>query len=217
KEPSITAIIQHPQTDIVHPGSPVSLQCSVLFNSQDKTCPMDHRVYWFQTGLNRSYPSFIYAHGNHGNECENSPEDHSGRKCVYNFSKNVSASDAGTYYCAVASCGVVLFGNGTKLDIEEPNMWDMEKTNTALILLCALLMANVVVTFILVHIIRKKTCQCSNDAVRGHDDQQIQQRDEVSLVYTAPTFTNRKNLKSKRGHEEKPEAVYSVVSGLGID
>ncbi|KAK5618770.1 hypothetical protein CRENBAI_012185 [Crenichthys baileyi] len=131
--------------------------------------------------------------------------------------QNVSAYDAGTYYCAVASCGVVLFGNGTKLDIEEPNMWDMQKTNTALILLCAFLMANVVVIFILVYIIRKKSCHCSKDAVSGHDDQQIQQRDEVSLVYTAPTFTNRKNPKSKRGHEEKSEAVYSGVIGLGVD
>ncbi|MEQ2292297.1 hypothetical protein AMECASPLE_021744 [Ameca splendens] len=216
-EPNITAIIQHPLPDLVHPGNPVSLQCSVLFNSQDKTSPMDHRVYWFQAGSNKSYPSFIYAHGNRDNECENSPEDHSGRKCVYNFSKNVSASDDGTYYCAVASCGVVLFGNGTKLDIEGSNKWDMQKTNTAFILLCALLMANVVVIFILIYIIRKKACHCSNDAVRGHDDQQIQQRDEVSLVYTAPTFTNRKDPKSKRGQKEKSEAVYSGVSGLGID
>ncbi|KAJ8337701.1 hypothetical protein SKAU_G00366670 [Synaphobranchus kaupii] len=39
--------------------------------------------------------------------------------CVYNFPKrNLSLSDAGTYYCAVATCGEILFGNGTKLDIE---------------------------------------------------------------------------------------------------
>ncbi|KAJ8337709.1 hypothetical protein SKAU_G00366750 [Synaphobranchus kaupii] len=41
------------------------------------------------------------------------------QSCVYNFPKrNLSFSDAGTYYCAVATCGEILFGGGTKLDIE---------------------------------------------------------------------------------------------------
>uniref|UniRef100_A0A3Q1ET60 Ig-like domain-containing protein n=1 Tax=Acanthochromis polyacanthus TaxID=80966 RepID=A0A3Q1ET60_9TELE len=38
------------------------------------------------------------------------------QKCVYNFSKTVTSSDAGTYYCAVATCGQILFGNGAKSD-----------------------------------------------------------------------------------------------------
>lgn len=118
KESSNTAIVQHRLPDRVHPGSPVSLHCSVLFNAQDKTCSTDHRVFWFIAASDRSNPSLIYAPANPGNECENSPEDHSGRKCIYSFSKNISASDVGTYYCAVASCGMILFGNGTKLDIE---------------------------------------------------------------------------------------------------
>ncbi|KAJ8281791.1 hypothetical protein COCON_G00043100 [Conger conger] len=40
--------------------------------------------------------------------------------CVYNFPKrNLSLSDAGTYYCAVATCGEILFGNETKMDVEK--------------------------------------------------------------------------------------------------
>ncbi|TWW63291.1 hypothetical protein D4764_03G0002990 [Takifugu flavidus] len=31
--------------------------------------------------------------------------------------RNLNTSKAGTYYCAVATCGRILFGNGTKLDI----------------------------------------------------------------------------------------------------
>ncbi|KAM8747453.1 uncharacterized protein AB9X84_015472 [Acanthopagrus schlegelii] len=33
--------------------------------------------------------------------------------------KSLNVSHAGTYYCAVASCGHMLFGDGTKLDIED--------------------------------------------------------------------------------------------------
>ena len=37
---------------------------------------------------------------------------------------NLISSDAGTYYCAVASCGEILFGSGSKLlikdDVEDP-------------------------------------------------------------------------------------------------
>ncbi|TKS72092.1 Signal-regulatory protein beta-2 [Collichthys lucidus] len=117
-EPDITAVFQVPPSDPVRPGDSVTLQCSVLSDSEDKTCPGEHSVYWFRAGSDESYPSLIYAHGNSGDECERSPQTHSPQKCVYSFSKNVSSSDAGTYYCAVATCGEILFGNGIKLEIE---------------------------------------------------------------------------------------------------
>ncbi|XP_071314245.1 signal-regulatory protein beta-2-like [Trachinotus anak] len=117
-EPDITAIIQVPPSDPVRPGDSVTLQCSVLFDSEKKTCAGDHSVYWFRAGSDESHPSLIYAHGNSGDQCEKSPEAQSTQKCVYNFSKTVSSSDAGTHYCAVATCGEILFGNGMKLDTE---------------------------------------------------------------------------------------------------
>uniref|UniRef100_A0A8C4NR34 Ig-like domain-containing protein n=1 Tax=Dicentrarchus labrax TaxID=13489 RepID=A0A8C4NR34_DICLA len=117
-EPDFTAVVQVPLSDSVRPGDPVTLQCSVLSDSEKKTCPGDHSVFWFRAGSDESHPSLIYTHGNSGDECEKSPEAHSPQKCVYNFSKNIISSDAGTYYCAVASCGEILFGNGTKLDTE---------------------------------------------------------------------------------------------------
>ncbi|KAI4885200.1 hypothetical protein NFI96_028068, partial [Prochilodus magdalenae] len=45
--------------------------------------------------------------------------------CVYKLPKrNLSLSDAGTYYCAVAACGQILFGNGTKLDFVGTKEYD---------------------------------------------------------------------------------------------
>ncbi|XP_047441780.1 signal-regulatory protein beta-2-like, partial [Mugil cephalus] len=153
-EPDITAVIQVSPSDPVHSGDSVSLQCSVLSDSEDKTCPEDHRVYWFRAKSDESHPSLIYAHQNNTDRCERSPETHS-QKCVYSFSKNISSSDAGTYYCAVASCGEIIFGNGTKLNIKALEMWDLEKANIIVFLLCAVLTTSLIVIAFLIYTIKK--------------------------------------------------------------
>uniref|UniRef100_A0A8C4DW06 Ig-like domain-containing protein n=1 Tax=Dicentrarchus labrax TaxID=13489 RepID=A0A8C4DW06_DICLA len=216
KEPDVTAVVQVPPSDSVHPGDPVTLQCSVLSDSEKKTCPGDHSVFWFRAGSDESHPSLIYTHGNSGDECEKSPEAHSPQKCVYNFSKNISSSNAGTYYCAVASCGEILFGNGTKIEV------NMLQSNPVLFLLCAALAISLTIIAFLIYTIKKKTCGCCNAAVvletnasipRG--DQQSQQRDEDSLAYSAPSFITRKTGKAERRNvKTAEETVYSGVRAL---
>ncbi|XP_075336641.1 uncharacterized protein LOC142397183 [Odontesthes bonariensis] len=215
-EPDITAVIQEPPSDPVHPGDPVTLQCSVLFKSEKKTCSADHSVYWFRTGSDDSHPGLIY--GNSGDGCERLPETNSTQKCVYSHSRSVSSSDAGTYYCAVAACGEILFGNGAKLDIQAPNMWDLQTANTVLLLLCAALMTTLIVISVLIYTIKKKTCGCYNDDVTACNDHHSQQRDEVSLTYAAPTFTRKKAGRAERRNVKAPqeETVYTDVRALGI-
>ncbi|XP_028272774.1 signal-regulatory protein beta-2-like [Parambassis ranga] len=182
-EPDITEVIQVPPSDPVRPGDSVTLQCSVLFDSQSKTCPADHRVFWFRAGSGESRPSLLYAHGNSGDKCESRPAARSTHRCFYSFSKNVSSSDAGTYYCAVAACGGITFGTGTRLDIEELSMWDLQKANTALFVLCAAL-SLIVVTF-LICTIKKKTCDCCNaatDLQKGGLN--LKQKDEDMWIYS---------------------------------
>ncbi|XP_025766132.1 uncharacterized protein LOC100701719 isoform X3 [Oreochromis niloticus] len=117
-DPGITGVTQDFLSNPVHPGDPVTLQCSVLSNSENRTCTEDDRVYWYRAKPDESHPSLIYSQGHNSYDCEWSPEAPSQQKCVYSFSRNVSLSDTGTYYCAVATCGEILFGNGTKLDIK---------------------------------------------------------------------------------------------------
>uniref|UniRef100_A0AAZ1WZH6 Ig-like domain-containing protein n=1 Tax=Oreochromis aureus TaxID=47969 RepID=A0AAZ1WZH6_OREAU len=96
-------------------GNSMTLHCSV-YSDSDKMCPRDYNVFWFRAGSAQLHPSIIYTDGNRHSESEIISD--SQERCLYRFSKNVSSSDAGTYYCAVATCGEILFGNGTKLEIE---------------------------------------------------------------------------------------------------
>uniref|UniRef100_A0A3Q0SHL6 Ig-like domain-containing protein n=1 Tax=Amphilophus citrinellus TaxID=61819 RepID=A0A3Q0SHL6_AMPCI len=117
-ETGISSVAQDFLSDLLHQGDPVTLQCSVLSNSENKTCTEAHSVYWYRAKPDDTHASLIYAHGTSGYNCEQSPEAPSQQKCVYSFSKNISSSDTGVYYCAVATCGEIFFGNGTKLDVE---------------------------------------------------------------------------------------------------
>uniref|UniRef100_A0A6Q2X944 Ig-like domain-containing protein n=1 Tax=Esox lucius TaxID=8010 RepID=A0A6Q2X944_ESOLU len=99
----------------VQPGESVTLNCTV----STETCEGEHSVYWFRHDSGESPPGIIYTNGDRSGQCMKSPESGSPtQSCVYNLPKrNLSLSDTGTYYCAVASCGEILFGNGTKLDV----------------------------------------------------------------------------------------------------
>ena len=101
----------------------MTLNCTI----HTETCTGDHSVYWFRHGSGESRPGIIYTHGDRSDQQEKSPKAGSPRQsCVYNLPKNnLSLSDAGTYYCAVASCGEILFGNGTKLEIGDDEVSQM--------------------------------------------------------------------------------------------
>nr|XP_046261709.1 uncharacterized protein LOC124067950 isoform X2 [Scatophagus argus] len=227
-EPDITAVIQEPPSDSVHPGDSEPLKCSILSDPEDKTCPGGPIVFWFKAGSDESHPSVIYTHGDSGDGCDKSPEAHAPQKCVYSFSKSVSSSDAGTYYCAVATCGEILFGNGTKLDIEV-NTCESQRDGTFVSLLCAALAVSLMVIAFLIYSIKKlkeQSCGCCNADVAlqntvtaSADCQSSEQTEEYSLIYSAPTFTSRRAGKSetKDVPTVEEESIYTEVRALELD
>uniref|UniRef100_A0A3Q3QFB5 Ig-like domain-containing protein n=1 Tax=Monopterus albus TaxID=43700 RepID=A0A3Q3QFB5_MONAL len=85
---------------------------SLLSKSQENRvqCPGEHNVHWFRAGSGYSHPSVLYTQ-------RNSSDGQEERSCVYSLSKTIQdSSDTGTYYCAVATCGQILFGEGTKVE-----------------------------------------------------------------------------------------------------
>ncbi|XP_069578914.1 uncharacterized protein [Brachyistius frenatus] len=109
---NIKASVQ--QSESIQPGGSVTLNCTV----HTGTCDGEHRVYWFKDS-EESHPGLIYTDGGSNDQCEGKPDTQT-HTCMYNLPmKSLNPSHAGTYYCAVASCGRILFGNGTKLNSED--------------------------------------------------------------------------------------------------
>uniref|UniRef100_A0A672QXG8 Ig-like domain-containing protein n=1 Tax=Sinocyclocheilus grahami TaxID=75366 RepID=A0A672QXG8_SINGR len=116
-------ILQQSSIDKLHPGDSVSLQCSIF----TENCAGEHSVYWFRQSLGESQ-GVLYTKGERNGQCENSTESQT-QSCVYNlFKSNISHSDAGIYYCAVAVCGEILFGKGTELNFRGKMLMCLLKT-----------------------------------------------------------------------------------------
>lgn len=109
------SVHQQPVLEPAHLGDTVTLHCTVITDR----CAGEHSVYWFRHNSGKSHPGIIYTHGESNGWCTKNPKAGSPKQtCVYSLPKtNLSPSDAGTYYCAVAACGEILFGHGIKLNM----------------------------------------------------------------------------------------------------
>ncbi|XP_024861944.2 uncharacterized protein LOC108236637 isoform X2 [Kryptolebias marmoratus] len=220
-EPEIKAIVSEFPSVAVRPGDSVTLQCSVLSESDNQMCPDNSSVHWFRAGSTETRPNLIYVRGNGGEKCERSPEAHDLQKCVYNFSwSQISSSDVGTYYCAVVTCGQILFGKGTKLEMEAP--WSFSDSWAPIILLslsCAALVISLTVIVLLVHKIKKLKCNINAAAVDAGTTavQQSQSTPEDTLVYSVPNFTKKKSgQRAKRSlNTTEQQSIYSDIWASG--
>ncbi|XP_033962199.1 uncharacterized protein [Pseudochaenichthys georgianus] len=110
---NIPPSVHQSASEIIQPGGSVTLNCTVDTGS----CDGEHSVYWFKNS--EDSPGLLYTRGGRNDQCERKPNTQT-HTCVYNLPiENLNPSHAGTYYCAVVSCGHILFGNGTKLDFKD--------------------------------------------------------------------------------------------------
>ncbi|XP_072573155.1 uncharacterized protein [Paramormyrops kingsleyae] len=196
KDSNSRTVVQQPVSDTVQPGDSVDLQCTIEAGS----CAGEHSIYWFRHGSGESLPGVIYSHRNSSDECEKSPEAGSPtQSCVYSLPKrNLSLSDAGTYYCAVAMCGEMLFGNGTQLDIDGyKNLLDPLHSGLLIVLSCS-----IILNVALICIRCKMTCtHCAdekNSDISKVEWSRKQSHDEDTLNYAALNLKNPKPRRQKK-------------------
>nr|XP_029530273.1 uncharacterized protein LOC115138024 isoform X1 [Oncorhynchus nerka] len=208
--------IHQPVSESVQPGDSVTLNCTI----HTETCAGEHSVYWFRHGSGESHPGIIYTHGERSDQCEKSLEAVSPtQSCVYNLPKrNLSLSDSGTYYCAVASCGEILFGNGTKLDIEAGGSVDPLLFVYCLAVALAFAFILIILLACMIYKMKKTTClQCSElvSQTRGPTISRSDagSQDADSLHYVALPLSNKKN-RSRRQRGNMEEETVVMYSGI---
>ncbi|KAM9832890.1 uncharacterized protein ACBT44_011069 [Syngnathus typhle] len=199
KESGRLSVFQHPTSITVSPGGSATLNCTMHPGTSDG----GHTVYWFRKASGDSH--LMYVHSENTNGCATASDS----GCVYMLSKrDVTLSDAGTYYCAVASCGEIVFGKGSKMGIRG------EKIH--LYILLASLLASLLVIVCLTVLLCKKRQKDNNFSGKMSqpnvaDDNTDENEDDPALPYVALEFKMRSsNSRRQRGPEE------SVYSGLRL-
>ncbi|XP_062405915.1 uncharacterized protein LOC134096181 [Sardina pilchardus] len=166
---------------MLHQGDSVVINCTIF--SEMKT--EDFRVSWFKVAEDDSHPGVIYTDMNRSRNCE--------RGCSYRLARtNLSLTDTGTYYCAISTCGKILFGNGTVLNIREPVNPLVYGLSVA-VGLCAIL--------ILIFIISKKS-KCSKDQDMNVD----------MMNYAALNFSDTWTTRGRKKRELQQDTVYTGVN-----
>ncbi|XP_014011465.1 uncharacterized protein [Salmo salar] len=223
-ESNSMSVNQQPVFELVQPGDSVTLNCTI----HTETCAGEYSVYWFRHGSGESCPGILYTNGDRSDQCEKSIETGSPtQSCVYNLPKrNLNLSDAGTYYCAVASCGVILFGNGTKLHVDhgckEDHVFMVYCLGVALAL-CVILI--IVLGCFLCKMTKKTSLLCrgthpqtSGLAVASSHNQDQEDDDTLTSVHYAALNVIHKKPKTRRHRSAmERDTVYSGVRCQNMD
>ncbi|XP_038153592.1 uncharacterized protein LOC119791518 [Cyprinodon tularosa] len=217
KTSSYTVVHQSTASESSRPEDSETLQCSVLSESENNSCSEDFSMFWFKAGSNRPYPNIIYTDGKRADNCEKSPNTR--KKCIYNFPKNISSSDPGTYYCAVATCGEILLGNAIRKEGgETPCYGNMILLITIIFLTISL----IVHIFLICYRTQSFGCKIFKESPSEAESNNFnQQSDDIrdegqDLVYSALHFSGGTKPKGIKKRELKTEEmVYSEVRPSG--
>ncbi|KAK7922177.1 hypothetical protein WMY93_009079 [Mugilogobius chulae] len=185
----------------VDSGDSVDLQCWV--QTQNTQCFEEHMVWWFRSGLNQSGPALVYTQRNSSGQCDRSTEGPAPHKCLYTFSKSMSPSDARTYHCAVAACGLMLFGNGNTVTDKD-----------AIILLSVALTISIMIILVLIYCIKKKNGFCfQEDKTTLMKESVMNMQDKnCGMTYSAPKYKKSKADRPQgRALNTEEHVLYSDV------
>ncbi|XP_059210878.1 uncharacterized protein LOC131989614 [Centropristis striata] len=195
-------LVHQSASETIKPGGSVTLNCTV----HTGTCDGEHSVYWFKNS-EKSYPGLIYTHGGRNDQCERNTQT-----CVYNLPmESLNQSHAGTYYCAVVSCGHILFGNETKLDFED----DVDSPDSLVYFLSGALVFTTMLIILLtfsMYKMNRRNCQCTEcPRVSASTTTNTQDHQVADNLHYAALQDLRANRSRKQRDNTDSECVYSGV------
>ncbi|XP_053271647.1 uncharacterized protein LOC128429838 isoform X1 [Pleuronectes platessa] len=191
------------QSESIQPGGSVTLSCTV----HTGTCDGEHSLYWVKNS-EEPQPGLIYTHGDRNHECERKPDTQT-NTCVYNLSmERLNRSHAGTYYCAVAACGHIVFGDGTKLEFDDEVNWLGYFLSGALGFTISLLLA------VLLYKINKRRCWRSSESCTQpsfHSTTNAEGNEHADDLHYAAVNVNVASRSRRQRDNTNDECVYSSV------
>uniref|UniRef100_A0A8D0CQM6 Uncharacterized LOC116042338 n=1 Tax=Sander lucioperca TaxID=283035 RepID=A0A8D0CQM6_SANLU len=191
-QPIIQAVVHQPAMEPLHLGDSVNLSCTVNAGA----CAGNQSLYWFRHGVAQSAVMYHSA-----GQCKQLSNEESNMSCTSNLAlKSVSFTDVGMYYCALASCGDIVFGSGTRVEIE-----------VSLLLVYSLIVAlavSIIVLLVLAFImykLKKKSCSvCKGKTFRVKLFCHYQNQDADVLHYAA---LGLKTTRDRHRREDNAESV----------
>uniref|UniRef100_A0A3P9LW39 Immunoglobulin subtype domain-containing protein n=1 Tax=Oryzias latipes TaxID=8090 RepID=A0A3P9LW39_ORYLA len=136
----------------------LTVQCSVLQDSQNKSCPSDENVFCF---------SAESKHSNTNRTAENSGDAAAKDFCFSSFFKNLTSSGDLKYYCAIPKCEERIQKNES-LSQFKVNTWNSNTADVVRnILIAALFVSQMLIAFLfyLVKKLKKESKSCCHDGV----------------------------------------------------
>ncbi|XP_026185336.1 uncharacterized protein LOC113143911 [Mastacembelus armatus] len=194
---NIQAVVQQPALEPRWLGGTVNLSCTVY----PEPCAGDLSLYWFRQDA--SQPAVISPSTEQCTSLSN--ETPIVKKCSLNLAiKSVSMSDAGVYYCAMASCGEIVFGNGTRVVISGDSflVYCLSVAFAVSVILLVLL------AFIM-HRLKKRLCSVctgSSSPLTSHTMSQ-----DADMLHYAALNLNRNGSRQRQEDHVENTCVYSRV------
>ncbi|XP_044039122.1 uncharacterized protein LOC122869843 [Siniperca chuatsi] len=203
---NIQASVHQSASETIQPGGSVTLNCTV----HTGTCDGEHSVYWFRNS-EESHPGLMYTHGGRNDQCERKPNTQT-HTCFYNLPlTSLNLSHAGTYYCAVASCGHILFGNGTKLDLSNKHEVDCF---VVVYFLSGALAFTAILLVLLAHKMNKRNILQSTEfhaRFSATSTTNVEGSREADNLHYAALSINLPNRSRRQRKNPENECVYSSV------
>ncbi|XP_075942947.1 uncharacterized protein LOC142945895 [Anarhichas minor] len=207
---NIRAVVHQPALEQLRSGDSVNLSCTVHAGA----CAGEQSLYWFRHGA--AQPTVIYRHAD---ECEYLPnvEPHV-KDCTLNLTlKSVSSTDGGMYYCALASCGEIVLGSGTRVEIVGGSTKVPLLQVYCLSAALAVFIAVLLVLASAMYKLKKKTCSVCKGAVShlacsaASDVVVGETTNQDAEIYYAALNLNRTSERHRHQDNVEDVCVYSRV------